>query len=118
MDLNDALLALEQAAAVVESFLPADLSEAELLAIAAGWGPPPRHGGGSKATVLVAQVWLSWLRQCADRWESRPVEPEVSLDAIHKVIIEWACANPERPARDAEIDVLSKPLLRTDGQDL
>ncbi len=74
MDLNDALLALEHQAAVVASFI--DFDDADLVQeIADGWAPLP---DGYQATPIVRnrwrRQWLSWLRDCAERWESRPAQ--------------------------------------------
>jgi len=74
VDLNDALLELEHQAAVVASFL--DFDDEELLQrVADGWAPLP---DGYQATPIVRnrwrRQWVSWLRDCAERWESKPVE--------------------------------------------
>ncbi len=73
MDLNDALLSLEHQAAVVASFI--DFDDADLVQqIADGWAPLP---DGYQATPIVRnrwrRQWISWLRDCAERWEARPV---------------------------------------------
>lgn len=96
MDLIEALNRLEAAAAVVESLLPLELTEAQLLELSDAWGPPPR-GNGHRPKVAAAETWLAWIRSCAGRWEERrPVEP--SVDEIHQLLIRWACASDERPA--------------------
>ncbi len=74
MDLNDALLELERQAAVVASFI--DFDDADLVQqIADAWAPLP---DGYQATLIVRnrwrRQWVSWLRDCAERWESKPVE--------------------------------------------
>jgi len=74
MDLNDALLELERQAATVASFI--DFDDADLVQqIADGWAPLP---DGYQATPIVRnrwrRQWVSWLRDCAERWESKPVE--------------------------------------------
>jgi hypothetical protein len=74
VDLNDALLELERQAAVVASFI--DFDDADLVQqIADGWAPLP---DGYQATTIVRnrwrRQWISWLRDCAERWEARPVE--------------------------------------------
>lgn len=74
MDLNDALLALEHQAATVASFI--DFDDADLVQqVADGWAPLP---DGYQATPIVRnrwrRQWVSWLRDCAERWESKPVE--------------------------------------------
>jgi hypothetical protein len=98
VDLIEALNRLEAAAAVVESLLPLELTEAQLLELSDGWGPPPR-GNGHRPKVAAAETWLSWIRSCAGRWEERrPVEPELTADDLHRVIVKWVCASDERPA--------------------
>ena len=74
MDLNDALLALEHQAATVASFI--DFDDADMVQqIADAWAPLP---DGYQATPIVRnrwrRQWVSWLRDCAERWESKPVE--------------------------------------------
>jgi len=73
VDLNDALLELEHQAAVVASFI--DFDDADLVQqIADAWAPLP---DGYQASPVVRsrwrRQWVSWLRDCAERWESRPV---------------------------------------------
>jgi hypothetical protein len=72
MDLIEALLALEHAAADVESFLPVDATPAELVELLDAWGPPRRKPNTSRTRELQLLDWLSWLRDCAMRWEARP----------------------------------------------
>jgi hypothetical protein len=74
VDLNDALLALEHQAAVVASFI--DFDDTDMVQqVADGWAPLP---DGYQATPIVRdrwrRQWISWLRDCAERWEARPVE--------------------------------------------
>jgi hypothetical protein len=74
VDLNDALLELERQAAVVASFI--DFDDADLVKqVADGWAPLP---DGYQATPIVRnrwrRQWVSWLRDCAERWEAKPVE--------------------------------------------
>jgi hypothetical protein len=72
--LNDALLELERQAAVVASFI--DFDDADLVQqVADGWAPLP---DGYQASPIVRsrwrRQWIDWLRDCAERWESKPVE--------------------------------------------
>ncbi len=78
MDVDRRLLAehlqrLEQQAATVESLI--DWDDADLVQeIADGWAPLP---DGYQATTIVRnrwrRQWVSWLRDCAERWEAKPV---------------------------------------------
>jgi hypothetical protein len=89
MDLTDALMALERSAAAVAAVLPDDLPEAQLLELSEAWGPVPR-GGGVRPKVADARCWINWIRSCAGRWEERrPVEPELTADEIHQLLIRW-----------------------------
>jgi hypothetical protein len=98
VDLIEALNRLEAAAAVVEALLPLELTEAQLLELSDGWGPPPR-GNGHRPKVAAAETWLAWIRSCAGRWEERrPVEPELTADDLHRVIVKWVCDTSSGPA--------------------
>jgi hypothetical protein len=90
--LADALVALESAAAVVESYLPAELTPAQQRELWSCWGPvPPEKGISYRQRQIRAEEWVAWLRSCAGRYEQRPVEP--SADELHQVIVSWACAS-------------------------
>jgi hypothetical protein len=73
--LIDALLKLEKAAALVESYLPLDNDPALLLELLNAWGPPPRKPNTTRSRELQLADWLYWLRDCGQRWEARPPEP-------------------------------------------
>jgi len=75
MDLIRALVELEKAAAVVESFLPVDDDAALLLEVLNAWGPPPRRPNTKRSRQLQLEDWIAWLRDCGQRWEARPPEP-------------------------------------------
>ncbi len=78
MDVDKRLLAehlqrLEQQAATVESLI--DWDDADLVQeIADAWAPLP---DGYQASPVVRsrwrRQWIDWLRDCAERWESKPV---------------------------------------------
>jgi hypothetical protein len=91
VDLNDALLALEQAAAVVESFLPDELAPEQQMQLLEAWGPPQRRYNNTRARELQGADWIAWIRSCAGRYEQRPAEP--SADELHRLLIRWACAS-------------------------
>lgn len=88
MELIEALLELEQAAAVVESCLPVELTPEQALQLADAWGPPARRGANPRTRELAAQDWIAWIRECAGRFEQRPAEP--SADDLHRLIVRWA----------------------------
>lgn len=76
MELADALLALEQAAAAVS--LALDDADDELIAqVIAGWGP---SGKASKA-------WVDWIRACSDAWPA--VELPELPDPAHEALMAW-----------------------------
>jgi hypothetical protein len=77
MDIGDALLQLEAAAAVVESFLPAELSQEQAMLLLEAWGPPPRRHNTARSREIQAEDWVTWIRSCAGRYEQRPTEPSV-----------------------------------------
>ncbi len=86
MELNDALLALEEAAAVVDALLPDD--EDELDAICDGWAPFPGSACSLTSRKRWQRDWIGWIQDCGQRWEARPAEP--SADDLHGVIVRWA----------------------------
>lgn len=90
MELIEALLELEAAAATVESYLP-DADDAELAELLAPWGPPPRRGRGTSAKSRQSQAedWVAWLKDCAERWEARP-PAHPSGEALGGLLIRWA----------------------------
>ena len=94
MDLAQAFLALEQAAAVVESCLPLELTAEQQMELLEAWGPPPRRIKSSRARALQAEDWIAWIRCCAGRYEQRPTEP--SVDEMHRLLLRWACASKRR----------------------
>ncbi|MCP9882001.1 hypothetical protein KBY65_05855 [Cyanobium sp. Alchichica 3B3-8F6] len=71
VDLIRALLALERAAADVESFIPADADDAALVELLDAWGPPRRRPNTSRTRELQLLDWVAWLKDCAMRWESQ-----------------------------------------------
>ena len=85
MELADALLALEEAAAVVDALLPDD--ENELDAICDGWAPFPSSACSPIQRKRWQRDWLAWICDCGQRWEARPAEP--SVDDLHRVIVGW-----------------------------
>lgn len=91
MELVDALLALEHAAADVESFLPVDATTAELAELLAGWAPPVRRINTVKGRKLQAEDFACWIRDCAERWENRPVSHPSGED-MGALLLEWARA--------------------------
>jgi hypothetical protein len=94
LDLAQALLALEQAAAVVESYLPLELTAEQQMELLEAWGPPPRRIKSARARALQAEDWIAWIRCCAGRYEQRPTEP--SVDEMHRLLLRWACASKRR----------------------
>jgi hypothetical protein len=94
LDLAQALLALEQAAAVVESCLPLALTAEQQMELLEAWGPPPRRIKSARARALQAEDWIAWIRCCAGRYEQRPTEP--SVDEMHRLLLRWACASKRR----------------------
>jgi hypothetical protein len=90
MELIEALLALEHAAAVVESFLPVDADPAELAELLAPWAPPRRRPNTSRSRELQLLDWIAWLRDCGQRWESRPPDPHPSGEELGEVLLRWA----------------------------
>jgi len=92
VNLVQALLELEHAAATVESFLPADADDAELAELLAPWGPPPRRGKGTttRGRQIQAEDWVAWLKDCAERWEARPPDPHPSGDDLGGLLLRWA----------------------------
>lgn len=98
MGLSDALLELEQQAAIVASFLDPD-DEELLQQIADAWAPLPVIKGASQSQRRRWQRdWIAWLLEAAERWEARPAEP--SADDLHRLLIRWATGTP--PARRHE----------------
>jgi len=94
VDLAQAFLALEQAAAVVESYLPLALTAEQQMELVEAWGPPPRRIKSARARALQAEDWIAWIRCCAGRYEQRPTEP--SVDEMHRLLLRWACASKRR----------------------
>jgi hypothetical protein len=92
MELVDALLQLEAAAALVESLLPAELTPEQQMLLLEAWGPPPRRVSATRTRELQAEDWLGLIRSCAGRYEQRPDEP--SVDELHRVLIRWATGTP------------------------
>ena len=92
MALVDALLALERAAADVESYLPLDADDALLVELLEPWGPPPRRGKGTtpRGRQLQAESFIEWIRDCGSRWESRPSDPHPTGEAMGEALIRWA----------------------------
>ncbi len=91
MDLIEALLALEHAAAVVESFLPVDATTAELAELLAPWAPPVRRINTVRGRQLQAEDFVRWIRDCGERWEARP-PAHPSGEAMGALLLEWARA--------------------------
>jgi hypothetical protein len=89
MELIEALLALEHAAADVESFLPVDATPAELVELLDAWGPPRRKPNTSRTRELQLVDWVAWIRDCGQRWERRP-EPHPSGDDLGALLLRWA----------------------------
>jgi hypothetical protein len=89
MDLIDALLALEHAAADVESFLPVDATTAELAELLAGWAPPRRRPYTSRSRELQLLDFIAWIQDCAMRWEARP-PAHPSGEQMAGLIVRWA----------------------------
>jgi len=91
LELVDALLALERAAADVESYLPLDADDAELAELLAPWGPPPRRGKGAttRGRQIQAEDFLAWIRDAASRWEARP-PAHPSGEDLGALVIRWA----------------------------
>lgn len=94
MELIQALLALEAAAATVESFLPDELTPEQAMQLLDAWGPPPRRHKTARSREIQALDWIGWIRSCADRYEARPHEP--SADDLHRLLLRWACASKRR----------------------
>ena len=91
MELDDALLQLEAAAAVVESFLPDELSQEQAMLLLEAWGPPRRRQHNARARELQAEDWIAWIRAAAGRFEARPAEP--SADDLHRAIMRWVLSH-------------------------
>jgi hypothetical protein len=89
VDLIEALLALEHAAAVVESFLPVDADPAQLAELLDAWAPPRRRSNTSRSRELQLVDWIAWLRDCGERWEARP-PAHPSGEQMAALIIRWA----------------------------
>jgi hypothetical protein len=89
MDLIRALVELEKAAAVVESFLPVDDDAALLLEVLNAWGPPPRRPNTKRTRELQLEDWVAWLRDCGQRWERRP-EPHPSGEEMGDLLLAWS----------------------------
>jgi hypothetical protein len=96
VELIEALLELEVAAAVVESLLPDELTPEQQMELLDAWGPPARGSNNTRSRELQAQDWIGWIRSCAWRYEARPCEP--SADELHRLIVRWVCAS-KRPRR-------------------
>lgn len=92
MQLVDALLQLEAAAAVVESFLPDELTPEQQMQLLEAWGPPPRRHSTTRSREIQALDWIAWLRSCAGRYEARPAE--ASTDDLHQILIRWVTGTP------------------------
>jgi hypothetical protein len=89
MALIDALLALEHAAAVVESFLPVDATTAELAELLAGWAPPVRRINTVRSRQLQAEDFVRWIRDCGERWEARPPAHPTG-EQMAALVLAWA----------------------------
>jgi hypothetical protein len=90
MALIDALLALEHAAADVESFLPLDADPAELAELLDAWAPPRRRSNTSRSRELQLVDWIAWIRDCGERWEARPPAPHPTGEEMGGLIVRWA----------------------------
>ena len=90
MALIDALLALERAAADVESYLPMDADPAELAELLDAWGPPRRGKGTTpRGRQLQAEIFIEWIRDCGSRWEARPpAHPDG--EELGALLLKWA----------------------------
>jgi hypothetical protein len=95
MGLGDELLALEQQAAQVASYLH-DADEELLQQVADAWAPLPNTIKGSNRAQRERWRldWVAWLVECGDRYEARPPEP--SVDDLHRLLVRWACARRRR----------------------
>ncbi len=91
MALIDALLALEHAAADVESFLPVDATPAELAELLAPWAPPERRINTVRGRQLQAEDFVRWIRDCGERWEARP-PAHPSGEEMAALLLGWARA--------------------------
>jgi len=91
MELIEALLALEHAAAVVESFLPVDATTAELAELLAPWAPPVRRINTVRGRQLQAEDFVRWIRDCGERWEARP-PAHPSGEAMGALLLGWVRA--------------------------
>lgn len=89
MSLTDALLALEQQAAQVASYLH-DADEELLQQVADAWAPLADDSRYSNPAQRQRwrRDWVRWVLECAERFEARPPEP--SADDLHRVIVRWA----------------------------
>ena len=87
MELTQALMQLEQAAAAVGSLLP-DGDEA-LKVVADAWAPlKPRN----YSAIRWDAFWLAWLRDCADRLPATETTDEPSAQELEELIMRW-CAS-------------------------
>jgi hypothetical protein len=90
MDLIEALLELERQAATVESYLPLDADPALLVELLEPWAPPPRLMKSGRSRERQVEDFLSWLRDCAARWEARPPDPHPSGEQMGALLLRWA----------------------------
>ena len=84
MELTQALMQLEQAAAAVGSLLP-DGDDA-LKVVADAWAPlKPRN----YSAIRWDAFWLAWLRDCADRLPATEVADQPSAQELEELIMRW-----------------------------
>ena len=87
MELAQALMQLEAAAATVGHLLP-DSDEA-LKVVADGWAPlKPRN----YSAIRWDAFWLAWLRDCADRLPATEAADQPSAQELEELIMRW-CAS-------------------------
>lgn len=81
----DALIALEQQAAVVGRLLE-DADEAMLDQVAAAWAPlrPLKQ-----PQTRWQRFWLDWLRDCAERLPAAACDGE--QPDLHYLLVNWCC---------------------------
>lgn len=116
MDLMQALLALEQAAAVVATLLPDDPEQRDR--VAEVWAPPPRHCKTGIQRQVWRASWLAWVDGAGDSWPTAGAAFEAP-DYAHRALIAWATACvPASPAMTQTLDTPDAAMVLSSGPDI